>query len=178
MKLRERWKEWGKHPKLVYEHPILPNAHASLSLPHWTHMFEQENAGVSQQPVEVRYPFLDLRIVNFLLALPPFPWFYQKMLLREAMSGRLPESVRMRPKTPVQTDPEAEQIRRTGIATLNQMSWSKDCDRYIDRSAMVAPHDKMSAMELSNNLRPYCLNIWLMSARRVRYNMHVEAGNG
>ena len=160
MKLRERWNEWGEHPNLVYEHPILPNAHASLSLPHWTHMFEQENAGVSQQPVEVRYPFLDLRIVNFLLALPPFPWFYQKMLLREAMSGRLPESVRMRPKTPVQTDPEAEQIRRTGTTALNQMSWSKDCDRYIDRSAMVAPHDKMNEVELSNNLRPYCLNIW------------------
>jgi asparagine synthase (glutamine-hydrolysing) len=178
MNLRERWKEWGEHPKLVYEHPILPNAHASLSLPHWTHMFEQENAGVSQQPVEVRYPFLDLRIVNFLLALPPFPWFYQKMLLREAMSGRLPESVRMRPKTPLQTEPEVEQIRRAGAAALDQMNWSKDCDRYIDRSAMAAPHDKMNAVELNNSLRPYCLNIWLLSTRRVRYNMHVEAGNG
>ena len=178
MKLKERWKEWGMHPNLPLEHPIHPRAHASLSLPQWTHMFEQENAGVTRFPVETRYPFLDLRIVNFLLALPPFPWFFQKMLLREAMTGRLPESVRMRPKTPVQSDTLSEQFRRTGIERLKQMPWSKDIDKYIDRSALIPPHGKMNPEQLSNSLRPYCLNIWLQSARRIRYNMHAEGKNG
>ena len=178
LKLKERWKEWGMHPRLPLEHPIHPRAHASLSLPQWTHMFEQENAGVTRFPVETRYPFLDLRIVNFLLALPPFPWFFQKMLLREAMTGRLPESVRMRPKTPVQSDALSEQFRRTGIERLEQMHWSKDLDKYIDRSALIPPHGKMNPEQLSNSLRPYCLNIWLQSARRIRYNMHAEAKNG
>jgi asparagine synthase (glutamine-hydrolysing) len=176
--LRERWKEWGEHPKLVFEHPILPKAHASLSLPQWTLMFEHENAGAAQQPLEVRYPFLDLRIVNYLLALPPFPWFFHKMILREAMAGRLPESVRMRPKTPLQGDPVAQQVRRRGAESLHQMRWSHDSDRYIDRSAIVLPHDKMNAGQISNNLRPYCLNIWLQSAHRIRYNIHAEASNG
>jgi len=58
MKLKQRWKEWGMHPNLPLEHPIHPRAHASLSLPQWTHMFEQENAGVTRFPVETRYPFL------------------------------------------------------------------------------------------------------------------------
>jgi len=178
MKLKERWKEWGMHPNLPLEHPIHPRAHASLSLPQWTHMFEQENAGVTRFPVETRYPFLDLRIVNYLLALPPFPWFFQKMLLREAMTGRLPETVRMRPKTPVQSDPLSEQFRRTGIERLKQMCWSKDLDKYIDRSALIPPHGKMNPEQLSNSLRPHCLNIWLQSARRIRYNMHAEAKNG
>jgi asparagine synthase (glutamine-hydrolysing) len=178
MNLQQRWKEWGEHPNLPMEHPILPNAHASLSLPQWTHMFEQEDAGVSQVPVETRYPFLDLRIVNYLLALPPFPWFFQKMLLREAMSGRIPETVRVRPKTPVQSDILCEQFRRSGAERVNQMDWSKDLNRYIDRSALVAPHGKMNGEEMNNSLRPYCLNIWLQSARRVRYNIHAEASNG
>ncbi len=178
LKLKERWKEWGMHPRLPLEHPIHPRAHASLSLPQWTHMFEQENAGVTRFPVETRYPFLDLRIVNFLLALPPFPWFFQKMLLREAMTGRLPETVRMRPKTPVQSDTLSEQFRRTGIERLKQMHWSKDIDKYIDRSALIPPHGKMNPEQLSNSLRPYCLNIWLQSARRIRYNMHAEGKNG
>jgi len=178
MKLKERWKEWGMHPNLPLEHPIHPRAHASLSLPQWTHMFEQENAGVTRFPVETRYPFLDWRIVNFLLALPPFPWFFQKMLLREAMTGRLPETVRMRPKTPVQSDTLSEQFRRTGIERLKQMHWSKDIDKYIDRSALIPPHGKMNPEQLSNSLRPYCLNIWLQSARRIRYNMHAEGKNG
>ncbi len=68
-------------------------------------MFERENPGLTRFPVEVRYPFLDLRIVNFLLALPPFPLFYEKRLLREAVVGRLPESIRTRRKSPLAGDP-------------------------------------------------------------------------
>jgi asparagine synthase (glutamine-hydrolysing) len=119
-----------------------------------------------------------LRIVNYLLALPPFPWFFQKMLLREAMTGRIPETVRMRPKTPVQSDILCEQFRRSGAKRVNQMDWSKDLNRYIDRSVLAAPHAKMNAEKMDNSLRPYCLNIWLQSARRVRYNIHAEASNG
>jgi asparagine synthase (glutamine-hydrolysing) len=142
-------------------------------------MFEQENAGATGYPVEIRYPFLDLRIVNYLLALPPFPWFFQKMLLREAMAGRLPERVRVRPKTPLQGDPLSEQLKLTGAERLKSLSWSPDLDRYVDRSALVQPHGKMNAEQAAVNSRPYSLNIWLQSARRVHYyNVPAEAGNG
>jgi asparagine synthase (glutamine-hydrolysing) len=178
MKLEERWKEWGPHPNIPLEHPIHAKAHASLSLPQWTHMFESENAGATHFPLETRYPFLDLRIVSYLLALPPFPWFFQKMLLRESMAGRIPETVRMRPKTPVQSDPLAAQLQRSGVKRLEQMHWSKDLDRYIDRSELSLTHGKMNAEQISTKMRPHCLNIWLQSARGVRYRMHAEAGNG
>jgi asparagine synthase (glutamine-hydrolysing) len=176
--LQERWKEWGEHPKMTFEHPILPRAHASLSLPYWTQIFELENAGVAHQPLEVRYPFLDLRIVNYLLAIPPFPWFFQKMLLREAVAGRIPERVRVRPKTPLQGDPVSAQLRKTGAERLEQMQWSEDSDRFIERSALEPPHGKMNPEEVCVSLRPYCFNIWLQLAQKVRYNMHAEAGNG
>ena len=68
-------------------------------------MFELENAGVTHCPVEVRHPFFDLRIVNYLLALPPFPLFFEKKLLREAVAGRLPEKIRTRRKSPLAGDP-------------------------------------------------------------------------
>ena len=176
--LEARWKEHTGIPKSWMKHPIHPRGHASLSLPQWTNMFEQENAGATGYPVEIRYPFLDLRIVNYLLALPPFPWFFQKMLLREAMAGRLPERVRTRPKTPLQGDPLSEQLKQTGAERLKSLSWSTDLDRYIDRSALVQPHGKMNAQQASVNSRPYSLNIWLQSARKVRYNIQAEAGNG
>jgi asparagine synthase (glutamine-hydrolysing) len=176
--LEARWKEHLGMPKSWMKHPILPKGHASLSLPQWTHMFELESAAATGFPIETRYPFLDLRIVNYLLALPPFPWFFRKMLLREAMAGRLPEMVRMRPKTPLQGDPLSEQLKRTGAERLKSLSWSKDLDRYVDRSALVQLHSKMSPEQASTNSRPYSLNIWLQSARRIRYNMRAEAGNG
>jgi hypothetical protein len=94
------------------------------------------------------------------------------------MVGRLPEPVRVRPKTPLQGDPASEQFRRTGAAQLKQMPWSSDADRYIQRSVLPAPHGKMSAQQIDGSLRPYCLNIWLQSMKRVRYNKQAEAGNG
>jgi asparagine synthase (glutamine-hydrolysing) len=175
--LKARWKEWGEHSKLVFEHPIHPKAYASLSLPQWTHMFEQENAGVTPYPLEVWYPFLDLRIVNYLLAIPPFPWFFQKMILREAMAQRIPERVRMRPKTPLQGDPVSAQLRKTGAERVSRMRWNKDTDRFIERSALVPLHGKMNSEQARTHLRPHCLNIWLQSARRVRYNLQTEGGN-
>jgi asparagine synthase (glutamine-hydrolysing) len=177
-KLRTRWKELCDHPVAPSTHPIVPNAHASLSLPQWTQMFEQENSGMTPYPLEVRYPFLDLRIVNYLLAIPPFPWFFEKMILREAIAERIPERVRMRRKTPLQGEPVLAQLQKTGAEGLNQMQWSKDSDRFIERSALVPPHGKMNAEQTRTHLRPYCLNIWLQSARRIRYNIHVEVRNG
>jgi asparagine synthase (glutamine-hydrolysing) len=176
--LKERWKEQDELPKSWAAHPIHPRGHGSMTQPVWTHLFEQEDSGATRYPVETRYPFLDLRVVNYLLALPPFPWFYRKMLLREAMAGRLPETVRMRTKTPLQSDPVLAQLRRTGAEVCKKIQWSKDLNGYIDSSAVLLPHDKMSSEQISTNLRPYCLNIWLQSAQRIRYNIHAETSNG
>lgn len=140
-------------------------------------MFELEDPGATGCPVETRYPFLDLRMVNFLLAIPPFPWFFKKTLLREGMKGRLPERVRTRPKTPQQVDPVLARFRRTGVDLLKEMSWSKDLDRYIERSALKAPHVKMNQEQLSVNVRPYCLNIWLQTGPRVQYKLSAESHN-
>ncbi len=140
-------------------------------------MFEQDNAGVTPYPLEVQYPFLDLRVVNYLLAIPPFPWFFEKMILREAMAECIPERVRMRPKTPLPGDPISAQLRKTGADRLNRMHWSKDTDAFIDRSALVPLHGKMNAEQARTHVRPHCLNIWLQSARRVRYKLLAEAGN-
>jgi len=176
--LAERWKEQSKLGKSWVAHPIHPRGHGSLALPQWTHMFEQENPGATGCPVETRYPFLDLRMVNYLLAIPPFPWFFKKMLLRETMTGRLPDRVRTRPKTPLQGDPTLAQIQRTGDGKLKTMPLSAKLNRYVDPSALVMPHARMSEEQLIVSLRPYCFNTWLQSARRIRYNICAEARNG
>ena len=176
--LRARWEKEHELPKSGSTHPIVPRAHANLALPLWTHLFEQEDPGATRCLVETRYPFLDLRMVNFLLALPPFPWLYKKTLVRDAMAGRLPERIRTRPKTPLQGDPVSAKLRLTGTDHLKEMPWCTDLERYIDRSAMVATPDKMNQEQASVYFRSYSLNIWLQSARRIRYNIHAEASNG
>jgi asparagine synthase (glutamine-hydrolysing) len=175
--LQARWREYGL-PRVAPAHPVLPVAHASLSLPQWTSMFELSDPGVTRCPVEVRYPFLDLRIVNYLLALPPFPCSFQKTLLREAMAGRLPETIRRRPKTPLAGDPVVESLQRRNIAGMDQVRWCDDIDRYVNPSALTPLSRESNPESARVALRPFCLNFWLQSARRVRYNLLAEVRNG
>jgi len=177
MSLVERWKEVNSH-SASERHPILPRAHASLDSPQWAYLFEHENPGVTRRPVEVRYPFLDLRIVEYLLALPPFPWFFEKNLLREAMVGCLPESVRRRPKTPLAGDPLAEWLKRSQRDWVSEGPWGEEASRYITRSVIAPLNGSSESEELRAAGRPICLNFWLQSVRRVRYNLSAEARNG
>jgi len=175
--LNSRWKEWSELP-VSRPHPVRPKAHVSLSIPQWANMFEQESPGATRYPVEVRYPFLDLRVVNYLLALPPFPFFFEKSLLREAMAGRLPEASRVRPKTPLADDPLVQYLRN-GKSTewFDQVQWNSHMDRYINRSALAPLPAGSDSEQISLDLRPLCLNFWLQSARRVRYNLRAEVCN-
>jgi asparagine synthase (glutamine-hydrolysing) len=175
--LNSRWKEWTELP-VSRPHPIRPKAHVSLSIPQWANMFEQESPGATRYPVEVRYPFLDLRVVNYLLALPPFPLFFEKSLLRDAMAGRLPEASRVRPKTPLADDPLVRSLRNANSTEwLDQVQWNSDMDRYINRSALAPLPAGSDSEQISLDLRPLCLNFWLQSARGVRYNLRAEVCN-
>jgi asparagine synthase (glutamine-hydrolysing) len=176
LNLKDRAREWSELPA-ARPHPILPKAHASLSLPHWSAMFEHENAGVTRCPVEVRHPFLDLRVVNFLLALPPFPLFFEKQLLREVVAGRLPENVRTRRKTPLAGSPLLTHLRQTQAGWMDKMDWDAQMDSYVNRTAHASLRNETSSERAHSDVRPLCLNFWLQSARQVRYNLRAEVRN-
>ena len=109
LNLKDRAKEWSELPTFRPHPDSSQGPRLSFLAALVCRMFDQENPGLTRCPVEVRYPFLDLRIVNFLLAIPPFPVIFDKTLLRHAVAGRLPESVRTRPKTPL----AGESVART-----------------------------------------------------------------
>lgn len=175
--LKARWKEWRELP--AYQpHPVRPEAQASLSIPHWASMFEQESPGVTHCLVETRYPFLDLRVVDYLLALPPFPFCFEKSLLRDAMVGRLPESCRLRPKTTPASDPLVRCLQQTeATELLDQIQWSCDMNGFVKRSDLKPLQRVCGPGQIALDVRPLCLNFWLQSSRRVRYNWLAEVGN-
>jgi asparagine synthase (glutamine-hydrolysing) len=175
--LQERWREqpWKTPPPPI--HPILPKAHASLFLPHAAQSFEVADAGATRRPVEVRYPLLDLRIVEYLLALPPFPWFYKKRLLRDAMAGQLPDETLRRPKTPLGGEPVVEVIKRSGTGSAGPPDWMTTMDNYIVRSAVPQLGSETMPEGARVAIRPYCLNFWLRVKQPVRYNFQVGVRN-
>ncbi|MGA8768073.1 MAG: asparagine synthase-related protein, partial [Candidatus Acidiferrales bacterium] len=177
MSLQDRWRELSV-VRTTPAHPVVPVAHASLTLPQWSHSLELQDPGVTRCAVEVRHPFLDLRIVDYVLALPPFPWSFQKRLLREAMAGHLPESVRLRPKTPLAGDSLVEMLQRPGASAVDQACWTEQIDHYVNTAALPVLYGERNPELASAAIRPLCLNFWLQSVQRVRYNNYAEARNG
>ena len=177
LRLEERWREQSRSMP-VSQHPVVPRAHASLCAPRWSRLFEMADPGVTRVPVEVRYPFLDLRVVNYVLAIPPFPWTFQKRLLRAAMTGRLPENIRQRPKTPLGDDPLMRMIARSEGIPAGFARWSKQIEHYANPQALPSLNENQNSMRLDQAVRVHCLNFWLQSLTRVRYNNYAEAGNG
>jgi len=170
--------EQGQRVLASQGHPVLPTAHASLSLPQWPRFFELSDPGVTHHLIEVRHPFIDLRVVNFLLAVPPFPWAFQKRLLREAMAGRLPESVRGRPKTPLAGNPVAEMLRRPEASWVDHAQWSEQARVYINPDSLPVLQNQKNPEHVNAAIRPLCLNFWLQSMRTIRYNLVAEAHCG
>lgn len=75
------------------------DTHLALSSPYYVLKLELEERGAAAHGMEFRYPFLDSRLVEFVLSIPPARRTWDgvwKGLLREAMRGVLPETIRMR----------------------------------------------------------------------------------
>jgi asparagine synthase (glutamine-hydrolysing) len=137
-------------------HPTRPKGHASLLLPEWANLFEMTSPGVTGHPVEVRYPFLDLRVVEYLLAIPTFPWAYKKTILRRAMVGRLPNTALNRKKTPLQGIPALEKLNATPDRLPPRSEFTGIVCDFVSSSSL--PDYATMTVE---DFRPYCLHMWL-----------------
>ena len=110
-------------------------------------------------PVEVRHPYLDVRLLRFFLTLPVIPWCRDKAILREAMKDVLPKAVLARKKTPLSADPIQERIRAVG--------YRYPAPRAAEMLAgFVAPGrlpigEAGQTAEYYGNLRLFALDHWL-----------------
>lgn len=164
LKLGERWLDptpgipWNAH----VEHPV---AYGSLFFPQWRYLFERHAPSYTRAAVELRYPFLDLRLVKYLLAIPVMPWSFRKLLLREAMRGRLPRNIRRRPKRPVRRDPLIEGLKWRREGLFSEQSVAPNLNRYVNVASVIEPRGEGEPGIARLKLRPWCLNLWLAGLR-------------
>ena len=153
----------GKAPdkgkRKAHPHPF---SYGWLTGPLWDALFEGYDAGTTLLPVEVRHPFMDVRVIRYLLALPRIPWCRDKYLMSRAFQGALPKAVLQRRKTPLQGDPVWEHFKATG---LPQWIPEPALFQYVDPEAVNAllkitiPGKDINA--LWESLRPVSLNFFL-----------------
>jgi asparagine synthase (glutamine-hydrolysing) len=158
MGLRERAKELRSGFR--YAHPFHPTGYFSLSEGYWASVLEDEDAAWIGVPLERRVPFLDRRLVEFLLRVPPVPWCMRKELTREAMRGRMPEEVRTRPKTPIPSEPFALQAERLSWTPLPLPHEHRILGEFVDWAKLGATLRDIPGSQLWNDLRPLSLHYW------------------
>jgi asparagine synthase (glutamine-hydrolysing) len=157
--VRSVWKEI----KRIKEKPISSPRQATLSALQsrvWAPLFEGYDPGSTRLPLEVRHPFIDVRLVDYLLSIPAVPWCTNKHILRCAMKDQLPTAVINRPKTPLAADPALQLTRRAGVRWLDNFEVTPQLKRFVNLSHRRSQAEGTPSA-LWANLRVFALNHWL-----------------
>ena len=159
--LRERWEALTRAS--APNAGVRPIAYEAMVDPMWPALFEGYDPGVTRVPVEVCHPFFDLRLVDFLLALPALPWCSDKELLREAGRDILPDAVRLRRKSPLLADPLTVFLQRPESAWVDSLESVSELSRYVERRLIPKVFGEKDVWTAWIHLRPLSLNFWLRS---------------
>jgi asparagine synthase (glutamine-hydrolysing) len=148
----------GRSPHLLKNnHPWHPRAVASFTGSLWPHFLEQLDPLISGSSLVWRHPYLDLRVLTFLLSVPPIPWARRKLLIRKAMRDFLPEEILSRDKAPLSGNPVATVLEKQGLPDL---ALEGPILRYVNRNKLPKTPD---ASVISQLIRVYALDSWLNS---------------
>jgi asparagine synthase (glutamine-hydrolysing) len=157
--VRERSMQLKQTPKR--EHPVHPEAYASLHGAYWASVLQAEEAGWTGVPLEPRAPLLDLRLLRLLLRLPPVPWCVDKELTRRAMRGLLPSAILSRPKTPMLQDP-LDACREKALWKPEVPHKPPDgIHQYVNWEMWSATLESTKGFLDWGNAGPYLLALWL-----------------
>jgi asparagine synthase (glutamine-hydrolysing) len=155
--MRDRWEaHWAPIATGARVHPRHPLLYESLTSPGWnTDDWEMSGGLISP---EERDPFLDLRLVEFVLSLPPMPWLYKKHILREGLSSLLPKAITERQKQSMGLLANSLK-QQTGFNTCLP---SSDVQKYVNgvEFRKVTTRKDTPALDYLN-LRPLVLAQWL-----------------
>jgi len=151
--LKVRWKSSNSPNSTLNAHPIRPSGYKSFALPAWATMFEQSDCAWSRSPLEVRFPFMDLRLLQYMLRVPALPWCREKLILRLLIQGQMPEPIVRRAKTPLAIDPLEP---RRGEFTQVKFEDGDPICNYIDKTALAGP----SALDVRSSHRVNVLHHW------------------
>jgi len=175
--LSQRWRELQREPTPIQHHR--PEAYESLTRCWWANNFEFYDPGNSPRPVEARHPFFDIRLVDFLLSLPPLPWCIGKQIIREAMKGFLPPEVLRRRKTALAGDPVVELLKQPQSGWIDSFQSTPELLHYVSRSRIPPMAGKVnSSTDAWSNLRPLSLDHWLRMQAPVEYKGGLTVSHG
>jgi len=165
---RERSREASeaRFKEPIEAHPLHPNAFRGLHSGYWASVHETEDAGCTGVTLETRAPLLDLRILRFLLRLPPVPWCINKELTRRAMKGGLPDKVLVRPKSPLLEDPLQASWQKGEWGANPEKNPPKMIHEFVKWEDWLATSDGSRGYFSYEYLYPLSFSLWLKAIEK------------
>ena len=166
--LRERYEEVYFAPRRkVAKKEERPSAMRALNSKVWTPLFEGYDRAATKLNLEVRHPFIDVRLVEYLLSIPAEPWCANKHILRVAMKDLLPGSVLNRPKTSLAGDPALQLARRGSVRWLDSFEVNPQLASFVNLKQRRSIADELTPDDLWASLRVFALNYWLTHSQPI-----------
>lgn len=140
--------------------------------PYWSNLFASADPGYHGLPLKHSFPFFDLRLVSYLIAIPPVPWLVGKKILRDAMQQRLPETVRSRPKKVFEAPTDYSQVMQEMVKLWigDLLKNTPGLDEYVDCSMLFSLLESGEEIIPSNRIfieRILTFTYWLNTQRKV-----------
>lgn len=145
-----------------------PAALRALNSKVWTSLFEGYDPSATKLQLEVRHPLIDVRLVEFLLAIPAVPWCVNKHILRRAMKDRLPPAVLNRNKTPLAGDPALQLTRDASVRWLDSFEVNPQLRNFVNLKLRQSIADEQTSDGLWASLRVVALNYWLSNSQPIQ----------
>ena len=138
----------------------------------WAPLFEGYDPGSTKLSLEVRHPFIDVRLIDYLLQIPAIPWCVDKHILRRAMNKRLPPVVLNRAKTPLAGDPTLHLAQAASVRWLDNFEVNPELGGFVNLNRRKAITEEQTPDGRWANLRVFALNHWLTNSRLVNRTAH------
>jgi asparagine synthase (glutamine-hydrolysing) len=142
-----------------------PAAFAAFNSKVWAPLFESYDPGATRLQLEMRHPLIDLRLIDYLLAIPAVPWCVNKHILRVTMKNRLPTAVLNRRKTPLAGDPALQLARHASVRWLDSFEVNPQLKSFVNLNLRRPIADEQISDGLWASLRVFALNYWLTNSQ-------------
>jgi asparagine synthase (glutamine-hydrolysing) len=160
----------GHEPRRPREprHATRPEAASRLGDAVWQSVLEPARPEYTGIELDIVWPLLDTRVIEFVFSIPPVPWCQRKELARRAFCDALPDEVLSRRKSPLSGFYEAQVASWRSATRSFSHAFGEEVREFVDTRSVTDTLKTGSVPSVLAAWRALALDQWLRSAARPR----------
>ncbi len=147
-------------------HATRPEAVSYLGDPYLQRLLETAQSAYTQAPLDIVWPLLDTRVIEFVFSIPPIPWCQDKELMRQSFRDELPSDVIARPKSSAQGRFERQVAEWRAAVAASSVTFSDAVCHFVDTNSALDTFRSGRVTDAGAAWRVLMLDQWLQQLER------------